>query len=237
MEQLIQILFQGANELAVFYTYMSMILRRALPESVAYSKCLQFCATLAQRLNEDSTAPFEEFNKFFLNHLFRNYCSIIKEFPNKRDHICRLIFWHTLHDLNLRIKVVQNLKKHIKEDEIVYQCQANLIALEETFNEQWFDVFLYYALIGLSNPKSSIRVYSLSILNTIGKHNAESIMDVTEKVLMMSRDPHWEVKTQCLIFAVTILSNFREMSHLLVVKQDDMKGGIQKTMSGKPGSA
>lgn len=96
---------------------------------------------------------------------------------------------------------------------------------------------MYYALIGLSNPKSSIRVYSLSILNTIGKHNAESIVDVTEKVLMMSRDPHWEVKTQCLIFAATILSNFREMAHLLVVKADDMKGGIQKTMSGKPGSA
>jgi hypothetical protein len=53
MEQLTQILFQGANELAVFYTYMSMILRRASPESITYSKCLQFCATLAQRLNED----------------------------------------------------------------------------------------------------------------------------------------------------------------------------------------
>lgn len=98
-----------------------------------------------------------------------------------------------------------------------------MIGLEESFNEQWFDVFLYYALIGLSNPKTTIRVYSLNILNTIGKHNAESIMDVTERVLALSTDPHWEVKVQCMMFAVTMLGNFRDMSHLLVVKQEDLK--------------
>lgn len=87
-------------------------------------------------------------------------------------------------------------------------------------------MFLYYALIGLSNPKTTIRVYSLNILNTIGKHNAESIMDVTEKVMALSSDPHWEVKTQCMLFAITMLGNFRDMSHLLQIKQDDMKGNV-----------
>jgi len=29
--------------------------------------------------------------------------------------------------LNLRIKVVQNLKNHIGDDEVVYACQAYLI--------------------------------------------------------------------------------------------------------------
>jgi hypothetical protein len=46
-------------------------------------------------------------------------------------------------------------------------------------------VFLYYALIGLANPKTYVRVYSLNILNTIAKHNPESIMDITEKVLVL----------------------------------------------------
>jgi len=90
---------------------------------------------------------------------------------------------------------VQNLKTYIADDEVVYACQAYLIAQETEFNEQWFDVFLYYALIGLSSPKTYVRVYSLNILNSIARHNPESIMDITEKVLLLSQaDHYWEVK-------------------------------------------
>lgn len=70
-------------------------------------------------------------------------------------------------------------------------------------------------MIGLSNSKTQIRIYSLNILNTIAKFNAESILDLTEKVYMLANDSYWEVKTQCLIFAATILSSFKNMSHLL----------------------
>lgn len=77
---------------------------------------------------------------------------------------------------------------------MVYCCHANLIACEENFNEQWFDVFLYYALIGLNNPKNSIRVYSLNVLCTIAQHNAESILELTEKVHQVCHDGHWEIK-------------------------------------------
>ena len=63
------------------------------------------------------------------------------------------------------------MKKHLKSDELVYSCQAHMLAQEEEFNEQWFDVFLYYALIGLQNPKVNIRVYSLNVLNSIARHN------------------------------------------------------------------
>lgn len=108
----------------------------------------------------------------------------------------------------MRIKVVQSLKKFLKNDEIVYACHAFLISNEESFNEQWFDVFLYYALIGLSNPRVNIRVYSLNVLNTIATHNAESILDITEKIHRISNEKHWEIKAQCLEYAITILSSF-----------------------------
>ena len=96
--------------------------------------------------------------------------------------MCELIFAHTAHDLQLRIKVVQQLKRNLLSDELVYSCQAHLLALEEEFNEQWFDVFLYYALIGLSNQETNIRVYSLSILTSIARFNADSMLDITERV-------------------------------------------------------
>jgi hypothetical protein len=89
---------------------------------------------------------------------------------------------------------VQNLKQHINNEEIVYACQAFLISQETEFSEQWFDVFLYYALIGLGSSKAFIRVYSLNILNTIAKFNSESIMDLTDKVLLLSSDDYWEIK-------------------------------------------
>ena len=159
-----------------------------------------------------------------MNHLMRNYCSIIKESAPKRQYICQLIYAHCSHDLQLRIKVVQSLKKYLKSDEIVYCCHAFLISNEEVFNEQWFDVFLYYALIGLNNPKVNIRVYSLNVLNTIARFNADSILDITEKIYSISKDKHWEIKAQCLEFAITILDSYRNMSHLLTTaNKDDMK--------------
>ena len=113
----------------------------------------------------------------------------------------------------------------------MYACHAFLIAEEETFNEQWFDVFLYYALIGLQNPKTNIRVYSLNVLNSIAGHNAESILDITDKIFKISFEKHWEIKAQCLEFAITILDKNRNSSHLLAQK-DDMKG-----QKGGPGGA
>ena len=134
---LVQTLYQSANEIAIFYTYLLMLLRKLSPIQGSFTNTLIFCKILARKINEDSSSgsPSEEFNKFFISHLFKNYCQIIKECPNKRQYICELIYSHAQHDLNLRIKVVQNLKNHINEDEVVYACQAYLISQESEFNE------------------------------------------------------------------------------------------------------
>lgn len=134
---------------------------------------------------------------------------MIRECPNKRQHMCELIFAHTAHDLQLRIKVVQQLKRHLLSDELVYACQAHLLAQEEEFNEQWFDVFLYYALIGLSNQEANIRVYSLSILTSIARFNADSMLDITERINLLANESFWEVKAQCLEFACVMLGALR----------------------------
>jgi hypothetical protein len=91
---------------------------------------------------------------------------------------------------------------------------------------------LYYALIGLSNPKVNIRLFSVNVLNTIAKHNSESILDITEKILNVSSNNHWELKTQCLDFAITILSSYKDMSHLV----DDAKNTKGSSVAAKPTS-
>jgi len=55
-------------------------------------------------------------------------------------------------------------------------------------------VFLYYALIGLSNNCVNIRVYSLNILTTIASHNSDSMIEVAERVNLLADEHFWEVK-------------------------------------------
>jgi hypothetical protein len=83
-----------------------MILRRLSPIENSFTNTLIFCKTLAVRVNQEGGSAATDFNKFFVRHLFKNYCQVIRECPNKRQHMCELIYAHTAHDLQLRIKVV-----------------------------------------------------------------------------------------------------------------------------------
>jgi len=40
----------------------------------------------------------------------------------------------------------------------------------------------------------AIRIYSLNVLTTIANHNADSILDITEKVFNLSKEKYWELK-------------------------------------------
>jgi hypothetical protein len=77
-------LYQSGVELATFYTFMMMVLRRLSPIDGAFTNTLIFCKMLAMKINEDQDAPKNEFTKFFQRHLFRSYCALIRECPNKR---------------------------------------------------------------------------------------------------------------------------------------------------------
>ena len=83
-------------------------------------------------------------------------------------------------------------------------------------------MFLYYALIGLSSQCTNIRVYSLNLLTTIASKNADSMIQVADKVALLSSEPFWEVKAQCLEFATVMLTQLRSLSHLLAQK-DELK--------------
>lgn len=70
------------------------------------------------------------------------------------------------------------------------------------------------------------------MLCTIARKNPEAMLEVSEKISALADEHYWEVKTQCLEFAATILSKFKEHAVLLAVK-DDLKGaaGAQKASS------
>ena len=62
------------------------MLRRLSPIDGSFTNTLILCKQTAIRINTDAgTSPAGEFNKFFAKHLFRSYCSLIRECPNKRQ--------------------------------------------------------------------------------------------------------------------------------------------------------
>lgn len=61
------------------------------------------------------------------------------------------------------------------------------------------------------------------MLCTIAKKNPEAMLEVSEKISALAEEHYWEVKTQCLEFAATILSKFKEHS-ILLANKDDLKG-------------
>lgn len=52
------------------------------------------------------------------------------------------------------------------------------------------------------------------------------MLEVCEKISALADEQYWEIKTQCLEFASTIMSKFSEYSVLLAVK-DELKQATQ----------
>ena len=71
-------LYSSSNELAIFGTYLAMLLRRLDHLSGAFFATLNFCKMLARKVVEDGDSPKDD---FFIKHLFRCYLQIIREDP------------------------------------------------------------------------------------------------------------------------------------------------------------
>ena len=111
IDLIMQILYASSNEMIVFFTYMLMMLKKLSPIDNSFTNLVQMCKNMAKEINIDAVdhptsntqmaiQQFQkDFNKYFMNHLLRNYCSIILEFPNKRQYVCQLIYAHSQHDL------------------------------------------------------------------------------------------------------------------------------------------
>ena len=110
IDLILHILSNSTNEMVVFFTYLLVLLKKLNPQDSSFINTVHMCKSLVQQINDaenqSSVSNNKDFNKFFINHLLRNYCSIIIQSPNKRQFICELIYSHCAHDLQMRIKVV-----------------------------------------------------------------------------------------------------------------------------------
>ncbi|CAI2385623.1 unnamed protein product [Moneuplotes crassus] len=231
LENLITTLYQSANDLTALFTYFVCMLKRLDELSPTFSATMNLAKLMARRIVEDNDSPQEEFQSFFLFHLLKAYLQIAKTEIGKRVSVAELIYAHSSHDLSLRIKVVQNLKTKIKDEDFMYRMLYYLVDQEESFNEDWFDSFYFSALVGLSRSRPTIRIFSLKIINAICRHHADGILDVTQKIKGLAKSDHWEVKAQCLLFSCNLLQYLRKYSYLLKTSKDEGSGGDKGAQS------
>jgi hypothetical protein len=81
---LLDTLYHSATECSTFFSFLLVLLRRLCPVDGAFTNTMLFTKMLINRINKDDHSPKNDFNKFFFKHLFRSYCSLIRECPNKR---------------------------------------------------------------------------------------------------------------------------------------------------------
>lgn len=107
LETIMQVIHQSPTEASTCFTLLTMMLRRLSPIDGAFANTLILCKQIIGRLNsEQNIQNSSQFNSFFEKHLFRSYCSLIKECPNKRQQICELMYAHCSHDMQMRIRCV-----------------------------------------------------------------------------------------------------------------------------------
>lgn len=87
MELIIQTIYGSVNEMDIFYTYISILLKRLPHQSNSFYSVMQFAKQLARKIVEDTDSPKAEFLTFFVNHLFRSYLQVAKTDANKRSFI------------------------------------------------------------------------------------------------------------------------------------------------------
>lgn len=132
-------------------------------------------------------ATFEiknDVERLFMKTLLPAYVKLIIAHPIKRVYVCELIHSHAKHDFNLRVQAIKTLREHLSgaHDLVAFACFAHMASLETEFDAQLFDVFLYYALVGIISPLPLKRVYSLNILNSIAQFNPESLIGSLDKI-------------------------------------------------------
>ena len=82
---------------------------------------------------------------------------------------------------------------------------AKMLEQEATYNDVLFDIYMYYAMSGISSQSNIVRVAALRMLNIMADYNYELAFNLVDKLSPLIKDEYWEVKTQLYVLACSLL--------------------------------
>jgi len=144
--------------------------------------------------------------KQFTEIHLKRLCGIILLDPSKAGAICRIICGHCGDNVNTRIQILKTMKDYLSNNqEVLTYTFAKMLEQEVTYNDVLLDIYMYYAISGLSNRSSVIRVAALRMLNVMVNYNYEFAFNLVDKLIPLIKDEYWEVKIQLHILACNLL--------------------------------
>jgi hypothetical protein len=144
--------------------------------------------------------------KQFTEIHLKRLCDIILLDPSKAGAICRIVGGHCGDNVNTRIQMLKTMKDYLSNNqEALTYTFAKMLEQEVTYNDVLLDIYMYYAISGLSSQSSVVRVAAVKMLNTMVNYNYELAFNLVDKLISLIKDEYWEVKIQLHILACNLL--------------------------------
>eukprot|EP00826_Nyctotherus_ovalis_P010303 TRINITY_DN1272_c0_g2_i2.p1 TRINITY_DN1272_c0_g2~~TRINITY_DN1272_c0_g2_i2.p1 ORF type:complete len:308 (-),score=83.85 TRINITY_DN1272_c0_g2_i2:423-1346(-) len=106
--------------------------------------------------------------------------------------------------------------------EVLSYTFGKMLEQEREYNDVLLDIYMYYAISGLSSESSVVRVAALRMLNVMVGYNHELAFNLVDKLLPLIKDEYWEVKIQLHILACKLLKKVE-------VQQSALKDDLPST--------
>lgn len=156
-------------------------------------------------VEKDQHVPFALLSDFGLPKII----ALLQKDPN-RPQIIRILYAFCVADVEEHVNVIRKLRDGLDNFDTFVVCLSTLVRLETTFTPKLLDLYLYYAVAGLTHASPAIRAACISILSPIalnqeiqGHKQVISLFDRLED--LAASDPAWQVKSAILMTACSLL--------------------------------
>lgn len=139
--------------------------------------------------------------------------------PEKREALCEIIYSYAQEDPLNHLIVLRALREKIGDKLNVFiSCLACFVQMDaqrnllEDQDNQFLDLYIYYARMAIQSPQPRVRVAGVAILDTIAVNVSEhqiltSLLPQLESLVV---DEWWEVQAQLLLLTAHLLRKIAE---------------------------
>ena len=217
-DDIIDMALVNVSDALYFFTMFVLMMRKLTAYHPGFTSIIDFIlSVIAVLLNEPREDPYSidlmrNINIVVLPKLIE----IVKEDPSKVKHISQIVMALYFRDKKEKISAINIIRNALEQEpQLMYSMISALLEEQKEYDEEIFDVFLYYAIIGLQHSSSYVECYSLHMLNQIAQYSHDEIFTLIPKFELLGKAPFWEVKVQLVMLCATLLLKTEHLRELL----------------------
>lgn len=155
----------------------------------------------SKAVEKDPRGTWEMFVDFGLTKA----AALLKKSKAGRTAVLQVMYSFCPSEIAPHIAAIKALQDALNDQHIFMQCLATLVTLENSFDEDMLDLYLYYCVLGLGMPSQQLRAACLSILPIAANQNAELVLAKLDLLEQSGKTQWWEVHAQLVVVYATLL--------------------------------